>query len=36
VGISAEVLKYPLGATKGMFAVDNPLLLIELFSGSSD
>jgi len=31
VGISAEVLKYPLGATEGWLAIDNPLLLIELF-----
>ena len=40
MGISAEVLENPLGATKGRFAIDNPLLLIELspedskFSGS--
>ena len=32
VGISAEVLKYPLGATEWRFAIDNPLLVIELFS----
>jgi len=32
VCISAEVLKYPLGATKGRFAVDDPLLVIEPFS----
>ena len=31
VGISPEVLKYPFGATEGRFAIDNPLLLIELF-----
>jgi hypothetical protein len=30
VGISAEVLKDPLGAIEGRFAIDNPLLLIEL------
>ena len=31
VGISAEVLKDPLGATEGRFAIDDPLLFIELF-----
>ena len=31
VGISAEVLKDTFGAIEGRFAVDNPLLLIELF-----
>ena len=31
VGISAEVLKDPLGSIKRRFAIDNPLLLIELF-----
>ena len=31
VGISAKVLKYPLGAIEGWLAIDNPLLLIELF-----
>ncbi len=31
VGIPAEVLKDPLGATEGRFAIDDPLLLIELF-----
>ena len=31
VGISAEVLKDPFGAIEGRFAIDNPLLLIELF-----
>jgi hypothetical protein len=31
VGISSEVLKYPLGATEGRFAIDDPLLFIELF-----
>jgi len=32
VGISAEILKDPLGAIEGRFAIDDPLLLIELFS----
>lgn len=32
VGISAKVLENTFGATEGRFAVDNPLLLIELFS----
>jgi hypothetical protein len=32
VGISAKVLKDTFGAIEGWFAVDNPLLLIELFS----
>ena len=31
VGISAEVLKNTLGTTKGRFAIDDPLLMIELF-----
>ena len=31
VGISSEVLKDHLGAIEGRFAIDNPLLLIELF-----
>jgi hypothetical protein len=31
VGISAEVLKDPLGAIERRFAIDDPLLLIELF-----
>jgi hypothetical protein len=31
VGISAEVLKHTFGATEGRFAIDDPLLLIELF-----
>ena len=31
VGISAKVLKDTFGATEGWFAIDNPLLLIELF-----
>ena len=31
VGISAEVLKNPFGAIEGRLAIDNPLLLIELF-----
>jgi hypothetical protein len=31
VGISSEVLQYPLDAVEGWFAIDNPLLLIELF-----
>ena len=31
VGISAEVLQDPLGAIEGRFAIDNPILLIELF-----
>ena len=30
VGISAEVLKYPLGAIKGRFAIDDPLLMIKM------
>jgi len=38
MGISAEVLKDPLGAIEGRFAVDDPLLLIEMsperFEGS--
>ena len=29
VGISAEVLKDPLGATEGRFAIDDPLLPVE-------
>jgi len=29
VGISAEVLKDPLGAIEGRFAIDDPLLAIE-------
>jgi hypothetical protein len=32
VGISAKVLKDTFGAIEGWFAIDNPLLLIELFS----
>jgi hypothetical protein len=32
VGISAEVLENTFGATEGRFAIDDPLLLIELFS----
>ncbi len=32
VGISAEVLKDTLGAIKGRFAIDNPLLVVELSS----
>jgi hypothetical protein len=31
VGISAEVLKDPRGTIKGWFAIDDPLLFIELF-----
>jgi hypothetical protein len=31
VGISAKVLKNPFGAIEGRFAINNPLLLIELF-----
>jgi hypothetical protein len=31
VGISAEVLKNTFGATEGRFAIDDPLLFIELF-----
>jgi hypothetical protein len=31
-GISAEVLKNTFGATEGRFAIDDPLLFIELFS----
>ena len=31
VGISAEVIQDPLGAIEGRFAIDNPILLIELF-----
>jgi len=31
VGISAEVLKDPFGSIKRRFAIDDPLLLIELF-----
>jgi hypothetical protein len=34
VGISAKVLKDPLGAAKWRFAIDDPLLLIELFPES--
>ena len=30
VGISAEVLKDPRGTIKGWFAIDDPLLLVEL------
>ena len=32
VGISAEVIQDPFGSIKRRFAIDNPLLLIELFS----
>ncbi len=32
MGISAEVLKYPLGAIEGRFAIDDPLLMVELSS----
>jgi hypothetical protein len=32
VSISAEILKHSLWATEGRFAVDDPLLIIELFS----
>lgn len=32
VGISAEILKNPFGSIKRRFAIDDPLLLIELFS----
>jgi len=32
VSISAEVLKDTLGAIEGWFAIDDPLLMIELFS----
>ena len=32
VGISPEVLQYSPRATEGRFAIDNPLLVIELFS----
>lgn len=32
VSISPEVLQYSLGATEGWFAIDDPLLLVELFS----
>jgi len=32
VGISAEVLKNAFRATKGRFAIDDPLLFIESFS----
>jgi hypothetical protein len=32
VGISAEVLKDPFGAIEGGFAVDDPLLVVEVFS----
>jgi hypothetical protein len=32
VGTSAEVLKNTFGATEGRFAIDDPLLFIELFS----
>jgi len=39
MGISAEVLKDPLGAIEGRFAVDDPLLVIEMspegFEGSA-
>ena len=31
VGISAEVLKNTFGATEGRFAIDDPLLFVELF-----
>ena len=31
VSISAEVLKDPLGAIEGRFAIDDPLFLIDLF-----
>ena len=38
VGISAEVLKDPLGAIEGRFAIDDPLLMIKMspegFEGS--
>jgi len=32
VGISAEVLKDPRGAIKGRFAIDDPLLMVKMFS----
>jgi hypothetical protein len=32
VGISAQVLKYPLGAVKRRLAIDNPFFVIELSS----
>src|SRR4030042_2361406 len=32
MGISAEVLKYPLGAIEGRFAIDDPVLVVEVFS----
>jgi len=32
VGISAEVLKDPFGATEGWFAIDDPLFVVEVFS----
>jgi hypothetical protein len=32
VSISAEVLKDPLGAIEGRFAIDDPLLMVELSS----
>jgi hypothetical protein len=31
VSISAEILQDPLWAIKGRFAIDNPLLMIEMF-----
>jgi hypothetical protein len=34
VGISAEVLENTFGATEGRFAIDDPLLFIELFTES--
>ena len=30
MGISAEVLKYPLGAIEGRFAIDDPLFMIKM------
>ena len=32
VSISAQVLKDPRGAIKGRFAIDDPLLVVEVFS----
>ncbi len=34
VGVSAKVLKHPLDAIEGGFAIDDPLLMIELSSES--
>jgi len=36
VSISAEILQDPLWAIEGRFAIDNPLLMIEMFPEGSE